>query len=68
MKFLKSNSAAFRLLRTVVQGIIGVLIANLDLIIGTFSIQDVWRPVIAALIMAVLSPLMAAMGGKEDDQ
>ena len=63
MKFFNSNSTLFRLLRTIVQGILGVVIANLDMIIGTFSIPDLWKPLIVALVMAVLSPIMAAIGG-----
>lgn len=67
MKFLKSNEALYRLLRTIFQGIIGVLIANLDTITGAFQLPDVWKPVIAALVMAILSPVMAALGGKADE-
>lgn len=63
MKFLKSNETLFRLLRTIVQGIIGVVIANLDVITGSFQIPDVWKPIIAALVMAVLSPFMSMLGG-----
>lgn len=65
-KFLNSNEAVWRLLRTIAQAIIGVLIANMDTIIGTFNISDVWRPIIAALVMAVLSPIMAELGKKLD--
>ena len=63
MKFFNSNSTLFRLLRTIVQGVLGVVIANLDMIIGTFSVPDLWKPLIVALVMAVLSPIMAAIGG-----
>lgn len=63
MKFFNSNSTLFRLLRTIVQGVLGVVIANLDMIIGTFSVPDQWKPLIVALVMAVLSPVMAAIGG-----
>lgn len=63
MKFFNSNSTLFRLLRTIVQGVLGVVIANLDMIIGTFSVPDIWKPLIVALVMAVLSPVMAAIGG-----
>lgn len=59
------NDAKYRLLRTIIQGIIGVIIANLDLMIGTFSIPTEFRPMIAALVMAILSPIMTAMGTKE---
>ena len=68
MKFLKSNTALYRLLRTIFQGILGVIIANLDAITGAFSIPDVWKPIIAALVMAILSPIMANLGGKSDDE
>ena len=64
MKFFKSNEWQWRLCRTIVQAVIGVVIANLDTIIGTFSIGDIWKPIIAALVMAILSPIMAEIGNK----
>ena len=66
MKFFTSNDLVWRLLRTIVQGIIGVVIANLDVIIGTFTIDPTWKPIIVAGCMAVLSPIMAEMGGSQD--
>ena len=68
MKFLSSNTALWRMLRTIFQGILGVIIANLDTITGAFSIPDVWKPIIAALVMAFLSPIMATLGGKIEDE
>lgn len=64
--FLKSNSAGMRLARTIVQGIIGVLIANADLFIGYTAIPEPIRPVIVGIVMAVLSPIMAMLGGDEN--
>lgn len=61
-KFLTSNEWQYRLLRTIVQGIIGVLIANLDVLIGSLTISDNIRPIIVALCMAILSPIMAELG------
>ena len=61
-KFLTSNEALYRLLRTVVQAIIGVLIANIDVIVGAYVLDPVWRPVIVGAVMAVLSPIMAELG------
>lgn len=66
-KFLTSNETLYRLLRTIVQGVIGVVIANLDLILGSFSLPPEMKPLIAALVMAILSPVMSLLGGKEDD-
>lgn len=66
-KFLHSNDTVYRLLRTVVQGIIGVLVANLDLVISRFTFDPTFKPMIAALVMAILSPIMAEMGKENDD-
>ena len=63
--FLTSNDTRYRLLRTILQGIIGVIIANLDLLIGYAAIPTELRPVIVAAVMAVLSPIMSELGGKQ---
>ena len=65
-RFLTDNSALYRTLRTVLQGIIGVLIANLDVLIAPLTISDSFKPIIVALCMAVLSPIMAEIGRATD--
>ena len=65
-KFLASNETKYRLLRTILQGIIGVLIANADLLIDSLSIPTEYKPMIVALVMAILSPLMSELGAKTD--
>lgn len=67
-EFLTSNSASMRLARTIFQGIIGVFIAYADVIVGQVVFDPVIRPVIVALVMAILSPIMAALGGEENDK
>ena len=62
MKFLNSNETIYRVLRTIVQAVIGVLVANIDLIISAINISEVWKPVIVALVMAILSPIMSEIG------
>ncbi len=62
---LTSNETKYRLIRTIIQGIIGVIIANLDLLIGFVSIPAELRPVIVALVMAILSPVMSELGNKQ---
>lgn len=47
------------LARTVAQG---VLMANLDLLVGTLALAPEWRALVVALVMAVLSPVMAEVG------
>lgn len=63
--FLSANTAGMRLARTVLQAVIGVIIANIDYLIGQIVIDPQMRPVIVALVMAVLSPVMKALGGDE---
>lgn len=67
-KFLTSNDWKYRLLRTIIQGILGVLIANLDVITGAFVLDPAMKGIVVALVMAVLSPVMALLGQKEDGE
>ena len=59
--FLTSNETAWRLIRTIVQGIIGVVIANLDIIIGAWNFSPETKALTVALTMAILSPIMGAI-------
>lgn len=61
-KFLTNNTPQFKLCRTIAQGIIGVIIANLDLLVSYCKIPNDLKPFIVAVVMAVLSPLMAQLG------
>lgn len=61
-RLLTSNETKYRLIRTIIQGVIGVIIANLDVIIGAFSFSPEAKALIVALTMAVLSPIMASLG------
>ena len=65
--FLTSNDTKYRLLRTIVQGLIGVLIANIDVLIGLTPINPDLKPIIVAVVMAILSPIMAELGGHAND-
>ena len=67
MKFLTSNEWQYRLLRTIAQGIIGVLVANLDMLIGRLSFDPAMKTMIVALCMAILSPIMAEIGRKVEE-
>ena len=60
--FLTSNEWEWRLLRTIAQGVLGVVVANVDLLVGVAVLEPSWRALVVALVMAVLSPLMAEIG------
>ena len=65
-EFLTSNAPKYRLLRTIVQGVLGVIVANLDLLFGYVIFEPSTRAFVVALVMAVLSPIMAMIGGTSD--
>ena len=65
---MASNDWQWRLLRTIVQGVLGVVIANLDLIMGWCVLDPSMRGLVVALVMAVLSPIMAALSGGDGDK
>ena len=68
--FLTSNEWPWRLARTIVQGVLGVVVANVDMLVGCAVLAPEWRAVVVAvvilvvvaLVMAVLSPVMAELG------
>lgn len=66
-EFLASNEWQWRLLRTIAQGVLGVAIANIDLIMGWCVLDPSVRALVVALVMAVLSPVMAAIGGGDEE-
>lgn len=61
-KFLGSNETRYRLGRTILQGVIGVLIANMDLLVSAWNFTPEVKAFIVALVMAVLSPIMSELG------
>lgn len=60
--FLTSNEWPWRLARTIVQGVLGVVVANVDMLVGCAVLEPEWRAVVVALVMAVLTPVMAELG------
>ena len=68
MKFFNSNEWQYRLLRTIVQGVIGFLIANIDMIISNFTLDANAKAIIVGLVMAILSPIMAEIGKNSEGE
>ena len=67
-EFLASNEWQWRLARTIAQGVLGVVIANIDLILGYAILDPTLRALVVAFVMAILSPVMAALGGGDGDK
>lgn len=65
--FLTNNTPQYKLLRTIVQGLLGVLAANVDLFVSYIQIDPTLKPVITAAIMAILTPIMAEIGEHLND-
>ena len=66
--FLTSNETKYRLLRTIIQGILMVLAANLDLFVSYIQIDPAMKPIIVAVGMAILSPIMSELGVKLNEE
>ncbi len=61
-RFLSSNEWQWRLCRTVVQSIIGFLIANIDTLFANFTFDANTKAIVVGITMAILSPIMAELG------
>lgn len=61
-RFLTDNSAVFKCARTIVQAIIGIIIANLDLLISGITVIPVeYKAIVVGIVMSILSPIMATI-------
>lgn len=65
-RFLTENTPLMKCLRTIFQGVCGVIVAQLPQVLGLYQLDPVWSATIVALTMAVLSPIMAALGEAEN--
>ena len=64
--FLTSNEWQWRPLRTVVQGVLDDVVANVGPLMGVAVLDPTWRALCMAMVMAVLSPVMAELGKADD--
>lgn len=66
--FLTSNDTGMRLVRTIVQGLVSVLIVAVPLALGGIIKDATWASIATAAIMCVLSPFMSMLrtGNPED--
>lgn len=58
------NSPAAKLERTIAQGVFGAIIAAVPQMIGLLALPEWGTALIVATVMAILSPIMAAIGEK----
>ena len=63
-KFLTSNDPLYRCLRTIVQGIIAAIVMYLPDLFGMTPLNPTVSALGVAVIMAILSPIMAVLGGE----
>lgn len=65
-KFCGSNKTRDKVLRTILQGVISAIVVNLDLLVGLIpAIPVELKTVLVPVLMAILTPIMAALGGGE---
>lgn len=64
-KFLTDNSTSMRLARTVVQGVIAALVVFVPTAMGWLDLEAETASFLTAVVMAVLSPVMALLKKSE---
>lgn len=60
--FFSSNSTVYRLARTIVQAVLGVIVANLPFLVSMLNLSEEGKTLVVALVMAILSPIMSELG------
>lgn len=65
-QFLTSNSTSARLARTLVQGIVSILLVSIPAAIGDPDVTSIPGAAVA-LVMAALSAIMGALSGNSKD-
>lgn len=58
-EILTSNEWHWSLTRTIVQGILGIVVTDIDVLMGAAMLNATWRPICVALVTAAPSPIMA---------
>ena len=58
-KFLNSDKTEYRLLRTIIQGLVSVAIISVPVLISSIGLDAITASIITAAIMCVLSPFMS---------
>lgn len=67
-EFLTNNRWPWQLVRTIAQGVLGVVVANVNMLVGWAVFELTWRAVVVALVITMLTPVTAALGaGHEID-
>lgn len=59
--FLTKNTPFFKFLRTIFQAVVGLVIANIDMITSVLEIPTAYKPFIVTMVMIILTPLMARL-------
>lgn len=58
-KFLNSEKTKYRLLRTIIQGLVSVAIVSVPVLVANIGLDTMTASIVTAAIMCVLSPLMS---------
>lgn len=66
--FINSNALSMRLLRTILEGVLGVLVVSVPLIVGWWHLTPEMASLLTAIIVCVFSPILALLKtGRPED-
>lgn len=66
--FLGSNDLTARLLRTIVESVIGFCVANFDVFFSQFSLPAEWKFIIMGITVSIMSPILAMLRAKNEEK
>ena len=56
-KFFTEQGKKWKIWRTIIAGIIGIIISYIPQLVSHFTLDPLWQPIIIGLVMAVLKPI-----------
>ena len=63
-QFLTSNDTKWKLLRTIVEAVLGMIVSNVDYIAGCVIMEPHVRALVCAFVVAIISPILSEIGKK----
>lgn len=66
--FINSNSLKMRLLRTILEGILSIIVVSVPIIVGWWALTPEQASILTAILMAIFTPILALLKtGKPED-
>ena len=65
--FLNDNTMKMRLIRTIFEGVLSVLVVSVPIIIGWFALTPEMASMLTALIICIITPILSMLRTKNPE-